>query len=191
MSMSEAFSIFYTLIKLHYTKALSDQALSLAPDWILLLQRPRIPVSRGSATIFQSNTYPYMTTGKIIALTIQIFVGKVMSLLFSILSRLVIASLPRNKCLNFVAAVTVPRDFLEPKKIKSVTASTFSPSICSEVMGPDAVILVFWRSHSGSWIRQATVITGDLNWALTLWGHYYKHLNRWTSRTATEVCVHY
>ena len=70
--------LFYPLIKLYYTKALSDQALSLAPDWILLLQRPRIPVSRGSATIFQSNTYPYMTTGKIIALTIQIFVSKVM-----------------------------------------------------------------------------------------------------------------
>ena len=73
--------------------------------------------------------YPYMTTGKTIALTRRTFVGKVMSLLFNMLSRLVITFLPRSKCLNFMAAVT-----LEPPKIKSVTVS---PSICHEVMGPD------------------------------------------------------
>ena len=78
-----------------------------------------------------------MTTGK----TNFDYTG--LTLIYTGLFRFVIAFLPRSSCLNFVAAVTVPRDFLEPKKIKSVTASTFSPSICSEVMGPDAVILVF------------------------------------------------
>ena len=144
MSMSEAFSIFYTLIKLHYTKALSDQALSLAPDWILLLQRPRIPVSRGSATIFQSNTYPYMTTGKIIALTRQAFVGKVMSLIFNMLSRLVIAFLPRSKCLLISWLQSSPAVILELKKIKSVIVSIVYLSICHEVMRLDAMILVLW-----------------------------------------------
>ena len=79
-----------------------------------------------------------MTTGKTIALTRWTFVGKVMSLLFNVLSRLVIAFLPRSKCLFiFMAAVTVHSDF-GPPKIKSVTVSTFSPSIYHEVMGPDA-----------------------------------------------------
>ena len=68
------------------------------------------------------------------------FVGKVTSLLWNILSRLVIAFLPRSKCLNFMAAV-----ILEPKKIKSVTIFIVSPSICHEVMGPDAMILVFLK----------------------------------------------
>ena len=80
-----------------------------------------------------------MTTGKTIASTRQTFVGKVMSLLFNMLSRLVITFLPRSKCLNFMAAVTIYSD-LEPRKIKS---STVSPSICHEVMEPDSVILVF------------------------------------------------
>ena len=85
-----------------------------------------------------------MTTGK----TNFDYTG--LTLIYTCLFRFVIAFLPRSSCLNFVAAVTVPRDFLEPKKIKSVTASTFSPSICYEVMGPDAVILVFWRSHAAA-----------------------------------------
>ena len=85
----------------------------------------------------------YMTTGKTIALTIYTFVGKVMSLLFDMLSRYVIAFLPRSRhilisWLQFPSAV-----ILEHKKIKSVTASTFSPSICHEVMELDAMILVF------------------------------------------------
>ena len=84
-----------------------------------------------------------MTTGKTIALTIQTFVGKVMSLLFNMLSRFVIAFLPRSKHL-FTSWLQSPSTvILEPKKIKAVTASTFSPSICHEVMGLDAIILVF------------------------------------------------
>ena len=70
------------------------------------------------------------------------FVGKVISLLFNMLSRLVIAFFPRSKCLNFMATVTIWSD-LELKKIKSVTVSTVSPSICHEVMGLDAMMFVF------------------------------------------------
>ena len=84
-----------------------------------------------------------MTTGKTIVLTRWTFVGKVMSLLFNMLSRLVIAFLPRSKHLfNFMAAVTISSDFAAPK-IKSVTVSIVFPSICHEVMGLDAMILVF------------------------------------------------
>ena len=72
-----------------------------------------------------------------------IFVGKVMSLLFNMLSRLVITSLPRSKCI-LISRLQLPSAMiLEPKKIKSVTVSIVSPSICHEVMGPDAMILVF------------------------------------------------
>ena len=84
-----------------------------------------------------------MITGKTIALTRQTFVGKVMSLLFNMLSRLVITFLPRSKRL-FISWLQSPSAvILEPQKIKSATVSTVSPSICHEVMGPDAVILVF------------------------------------------------
>ena len=85
---------------------------------------------------------PYMATGKTIALTRWTFVGKVMSLLLNMLSRLIIAFLPRSKCLNFMAAVTIYSDFGAPK-IKSVTVSTFSLSISHEVMGPDAMVFLF------------------------------------------------
>ena len=84
-----------------------------------------------------------MTTGKIIALTIQIFVGKVMSLLFSTLSRFVIAFLPRSKRLLILGLQSLSAVILEHKKIKFIRPSTFSPSICHEVMGLDAMILVF------------------------------------------------
>ena len=88
-------------------------------------------------------SHPYMTTGKNIALTGQTFVGKVMFLLFNILSRLVIACLPRSKCLLISWLQSPSAVSLEPKKIKSVTVSIVSPSICHEVMGLDAMILVF------------------------------------------------
>ena len=91
-----------------------------------------------------SNSHPYMTTGKIIPLTRQIFVVKVMSLLFNMLSRLVIAFLPRSKCLLISWLQSPSAGILEPPKIKSVTVSIVSPSICHEVMGPDDMILVFW-----------------------------------------------
>ena len=84
-----------------------------------------------------------MTTGKTIDLTRLTFVGKVMSLLFNILLRLVIAFLPRSKHLLISWLQSPSAVILEPKKIKSVTVSIVSPSICHEVMGQDAMILVF------------------------------------------------
>ena len=86
----------------------------------------------------------YMTTGKALALTIWSFVSKVMSLLFNMLSRFVIAFLPRSKHLSISMLQSPPAVILEPKKIKSVTVFIVSPSICYEVMGPDAIVFVFW-----------------------------------------------
>ena len=88
-------------------------------------------------------SHPYMTTGKTIALTRWTFVDKEMSLLFNIFSRLVIAFLPRSKHLLILWLQSASAVILEPKKRKSVTVSIVSPSICHEVMGPDAMILVF------------------------------------------------
>ena len=88
-------------------------------------------------------SHPYITTGKTIALIRQTFVGKVMSLLFNMLSRLVITFLPRSKCLLISWFQSPSAVILEPPKIKSATVSTVSPSICHEVIGPDAMILVF------------------------------------------------
>ena len=84
-----------------------------------------------------------MTTGKTIALTRQTFLGKVMSLLLNMLSRLVIIFLPKSKRLLISWLQSQSAEILEPPKIKPVTVSTVSPSICHEVMGPDAMILVF------------------------------------------------
>src|SRR5574338_172813 len=82
-------------------------------------------------------SHPYMTTGKTIALTRRIFVGKVMSLLLNMLSTLVITFLPRSKRL-FISWLQSPSAvILEPRKIKSNTVSTVSPSLSHEVMGPD------------------------------------------------------
>ena len=88
-------------------------------------------------------SHAYMTTGKIIGLTVWILVGKVMSLLFNMLSRLVIAFLPKSKHLLISWMQSPSAVILEPKKIKSVTVSIVSPSIYHEVMGLDAMILVF------------------------------------------------
>ena len=84
-----------------------------------------------------------MTTGKTIALTMWTFVSKVMSLLFNMLSRLVIAFLPRSKHLLISWLQSLSATILEPKKIKPVTVSIVSLSICHEVMGPGSIILVF------------------------------------------------
>ena len=84
-----------------------------------------------------------MTTGKTIALTRQTFVGKVMSLLFNKLSRLVIAFLPRSKHLLISWLHSPSAVILKRPKINSLTVSISSPSVCHEVMGPDAMILVF------------------------------------------------
>ena len=89
-------------------------------------------------------SHPYMTTGKTIALTRQNFVAKGMSRLFNMVSILVIAFLSRTKCLLISWLQSPSAVILEPPKIKSDTVSTVSPSICHQVMGPDAMILVFW-----------------------------------------------
>ena len=88
-------------------------------------------------------SHPYMTTGKTITLTRWTLVGKVMSLLFNMLSRLVITFLPRSKRLLISWLQSPSAVILEPKKIKYDTISTVSPSISHEVMGPDAMIFIF------------------------------------------------
>ena len=88
-------------------------------------------------------SHPYMTTGKTIALTRQTCVGKVISLLFNMLSRLVIAFLPRSKCLLISWLQSPSAMILEPPNIKSLTVSIVSPSICHYVMGANAMILAF------------------------------------------------
>ena len=90
-----------------------------------------------------SHSHPYMTTGKTIALTRWTSVDKVVSLLLNMLSRLVITVLPRSKRLLISWLQSPSAVILEPKKIKSITVSIVSPPICHEVMGPDAMILVF------------------------------------------------
>ena len=96
-----------------------------------------------SAFFMVQFSHPYMTTGKTIALTRPTFVDKVRSLLFNMLSRLVITFLPRSKCLLISWLQSPSAAILEPRKIMSVTVSTVSPSICHEVMGLDDMILVF------------------------------------------------
>ena len=97
-----------------------------------------------SAFFMVQLSHPYMTTGKTRAWTRQTFVGKVMSLFFNTLSRLVITFLPRSKHLLISWLQSLSAVILEPKKIKSDTVSTVSPSIPHEVMGPDAIIFIFW-----------------------------------------------
>ena len=97
-----------------------------------------------SAFFIVQLSHPYMTTGKTIALPRWTFVGKVMSLLFNILSRLVITFLPRSKHLLISQLQSPSAVILEPPKIKSAAVFTISPSICHKVMGPDTTILVFW-----------------------------------------------
>ena len=97
-----------------------------------------------SAFFIVQLSHPHMTIGKTIGLTGRTFVGKVLSMLFSMQSRLVITFLPRSKHFLITRLHSPSAVILEPLKVKSVTVSTVSPSICYEVMGPDAMILVFW-----------------------------------------------
>ena len=90
-------------------------------------------------------SHPYMTSGKTTAVTLWTFVDKVMSLFFNMLSRFVTAFLPRSKHLLISWLQSLSTVILETRKIKSVTASIFSPSICYEMLGPDARILVFFN----------------------------------------------
>ncbi|CAM9178233.1 unnamed protein product [Rangifer tarandus platyrhynchus] len=100
-------------------------------------------ILRRSAFFTVQLSHPYMTTGKTIALNIQTFIGKVVSLLFSTLSSFVLAFLPRSKHLLTSWLRASSAVILEPKKIKPITVFTVSPSICHEVMGPDAMMLIF------------------------------------------------
>ena len=130
--------------------------ISLRMDWLDLLAvqgtlKSLLQHHSSKASILQCSvlfiiqlSHPYMTIGKNIALTRQTFVHKVVSLLFNKLSRLVITFLPRSKCLLVSWLQSLSAVILEPKNIKSDTVSTVSPSICHEVMGLDAMILVFW-----------------------------------------------
>ena len=106
------------------------------------IQKHQIP--QCSAFFMVQLSHPYLTTGKPIPLNIQTFVSKVMSLLFNMLSRFLIAILSKSKHLLILWLQSPPTLILETKKMKSDTVSTFSPSICHKVMGPDAMILVFW-----------------------------------------------
>ena len=104
-----------------------------------------------SAFFIVQFSHPYMTTGKTLALTRQTFVSKVMSLLFNTLSRFVIAFLPRSKSLLISWLQSLSAVILEPSKIKSLTVSIVSLSICHEVMGLDAMILVLWMLFYSFW----------------------------------------
>ena len=129
--------------------------ISMRMDWFDLLAvqgtlKSHLQHHSSKASILQCSAFfivqlshPYMTTGKTIALTRWTFVGKVLSLLFNMLSRLVITSLPRSKHLLISWLQSPSAVLLEPPKIKSLTVSIVSPFICHEAMGPDAMILVF------------------------------------------------
>ena len=110
---------------------------------LLQYHRSKASILRCPAFFIVQLSHPYMTTGKTIVLTRQTFVGKVMSLLFNMLSRLVITFLPRSKRLLISWLQSPSAVILEPQKIKSDTVSTVYPSISHEVMGPDAMIFVF------------------------------------------------
>ena len=111
---------------------------------LLQYHNSKASILQHSALFIVQLSHPYMTTGKTIALTTRMFVSKVMSLLFNMLSRLIMAFLLRGKHLLISWLQSPSAVILEPKKIKSATVSTVSPSIFHEVMGPDAMILVFW-----------------------------------------------
>ena len=132
-----------------------SRLISFRMDWLDLLavqgtlksllqhHSSKASILRCSAFFIVQLSHPNMTTGKTIILTIWTFVGKVMSLLFNMLSRLVITFLPRSKRLLISWLQSPSAVILEPRKIMSDTVSTVSPSICHQVMGLDAMILVF------------------------------------------------
>ena len=130
--------------------------ISFRMDWVDLLtvqgtlksllqhHNSKASILRHSAFFIVQLSHPYVTTGKTIALTRRTFVDKVMSLLFNMLSRLVITFLLKSKRLLISWLQSPSAVILEPKKINSDTVSTVSPSTCHEVMGLDAMIFIFW-----------------------------------------------
>ena len=153
--------------------------ISFRMDWLDLLAVQgtlKSPLQHHSskASILQCSAFftvqlshPYMTTAKTIALTRWTFVGKVMSLLFNMLSRLVITFFPRSKCLLISWLQSPSAVILEPRKIKSATVSTVSPSISHQVMGMDAMIFLFWifikRLLSSSSLSAIRVVSSDIS----------------------------
>ena len=144
-------------------------------------------ILRCSAFIIVQLSHPYMTTGKTIALTRWTFVGKVRSLLLNMLPRLVITFLPRSKRLSTSWLQSPPAVILEPRKIKSATVS---PSICHELMEPDAMILVFWMLSfkptfslsSFTFIKRpfSSSSLSALRWChLHIWGCWYFSRQSW------------
>ena len=131
--------------------------ISFRMDWLDLLavqgtlksllqhhsSKAKASILQRSAFFIVQLSHPYVTTGKTKALTRWTFVGKAMSLLFSVLSRLIITFLPRSKRLLISWLQSPSAVILEPPKIKSLTVSIVSASICHEVMGLDAMIFVF------------------------------------------------
>ena len=129
--------------------------ISFRRDWLDLLavqgtlksllqhHSSKASILRCSAFFIDQLSHPYMTTFKTIALTRCTFVGQVMSLLLNMLSRLVITLLPRSKRLLISWLQSPSAVILEPRKIKSATVSIVSPFICHEVLGPNALILIF------------------------------------------------
>ena len=155
LNLSQHLGLFQWVSFLHQVAKYYSGLILFRIDWLdflavqgtlkSLFQHHSLKASILLCSIFSTVqlSHPYMTTGKTIALTRQTFVGKVMSLLFHMLSKLVIAFLPRSNCLLISWLESPSAVILEPKKIKSDTVSTVSPSISHDVMG-DAMILVFW-----------------------------------------------
>ena len=139
----------------HQSSSEYSGLISLRMDWLDLLvvqgtlksllqhHSSKASILWHSAVFIAQLSHPYMTTGKTIALTRWIFVGRVMFLLFNMLSGLIISFLPWSKHLLISWLQSPSAVILEPPKIRSATVSTVSPSISHEVMGPDAMVLVF------------------------------------------------
>ena len=139
----------------------------------------------GSAFVMVQLSQPHMITGNTIALTIQVFAGKVMSLLLNTLSRFIIAFLPRNKHLLISRLRSPSIVILEPKKIKSVTVSIFSPFICCEVMGLEAMILVFWMLSFKPAFSLSPFTFVSRRW----WGCSIVRLSRWRGSRDSQLSV--
>ena len=148
--------------------------ISFRMDWLDLLavqgtlksllqyHSSKASILRHSAFFIVHILHPYMTTGKTIALSRRTFVGKVMALLFNMLSRLVVTFLPRSNCLLISWLQSASAVILEHPKIKSATVSTVSPSICHEVMGPDAMILISFKLNCHYSLVYLKNISGSL-----------------------------
>ena len=156
-----------------------------------LLQHPssKASILQHSAFFILQLSHPGMTVGKTMALTRQIFVGKLMSLLFNMLSRLVMAFLPRSKRLLILWLESPSAVILESPKIKSLTVSVVSPYICHEVMGPEAMILVFWMLSfkptfslsSFTFIKRlfSSASLSARRCHLHIWGYWYFFRQSW------------